>query len=131
MDLFTDIWRSLLRAPTWVMVWMSVVLLPANVASLFFLDAPLGPVVAILTIGGLLPNLALLAKHRGFTSVMGVPHTLAWLPLLVVAVVVLVTQEPSTPYAVYLVVLIAVNGFSLLFDVPDTLRWSRGEVVTY
>lgn len=131
MDLLTDIWRSLLRSPTWVMVWMSVALLPANLASLFFLGDPLGPVVAVLTIGGLLPNVALLAKHRGFTSVMGVPHTIAWIPLLVVAAVVLVTKEPSTPYAVYLALLIAVNGFSLVFDVADTLRWSRGEVTTY
>ncbi len=131
MDLLSDLFRSLLRAPTWVIVWMSVGLLPANLASLFFLDQPLGPVIAILTIGGLLPNLALLVKHRGFTSVMGVPHTIAWVPLLVVAVVVLATREPSTSYAVYLLILIAVNGFSLVFDVPDTVRWARGAHTTY
>ncbi len=131
MGLLTDITTSLLRAPLGVLVWMSVALLPVNVASLFFLDEPLGGVVAALAVGGLLPNLVIMARYRGFTSVMGVPHTMAWIPLLVVALVALTTQDVSTSYAVFLGVLVVVDGISLYFDVPDTLRWRRGEHTTY
>lgn len=131
MSLLSDIAKSLLRAPLGVLVWMSAALLPANVASLFFLDEPLGVLVAVLAIGGLLPNLAIMARYRGFTSVMGVPHTLAWTPLLALALLVLATQDVAAPYAVFLVVLVVVDGISLYFDVPDTLRWRRGEQTTY
>lgn len=131
MNLLSDITTSLLRAPAGVLVWMSLGLLPANVASLFFLDQPYGVLVAVLAIGGLLPNLVIMARYRGFTSVMGVPHTLAWIPLVVLALVVLLSADVSTSYAVFLVVLVAVDGISLYFDVPDTLRWRRGEQTTY
>ncbi|WP_323791872.1 hypothetical protein [Nocardioides sp.] len=131
MNLLSDITTSLLRAPAGVLVWMSLGLLPANVASLFFLDQPYGVLVAVLAIGGLLPNLVIMARYRGFTSVMGVPHTLAWIPLVVLALVVLLSADVSTSYAVFLVVLVAVDGISLCFDVPDTLRWRRGEQTTY
>ncbi|AXT84657.1 hypothetical protein C6I20_05250 [Aeromicrobium sp. A1-2] len=129
MSLLTELRDSALQMPARVLVWLCLALVPANLAILLFLDEPFAIPIAALVFAGLLPNVALLVRHRRFTSVMGVPHVLAWVPLMPVVVFALLrhSDDMSTTYEIYLYVLLVVNGLSLAMDIPDAARWTKGE----
>ena len=133
MGLLNDLRVSAFKMPVWVLVWLSVALMPANLAVLLFLDEPFAIAVAVLISAGLLPNIVLLVHDRKFTSVMGVPHTFAWVPLVLVVIYALLRHpdDMSSAYETYLYVLLVVNGISLAADIPDTARWIRGHVTVY
>jgi len=124
-SLITDVWTSLRALPTWVIVWMNFILVPANVASLFFLDQPMGIWVAVLAIGGMLPNLGVIAYDRGISKLMSIPHLIPW--TLLVGLILFARPEGSETYSTYLWVLLAIDLFSLCFDYPDAIKWLKGD----
>ena len=67
----------------------------------------------------------------GMTRVMSIPHLFAWIPLQVGIPLRLIGAVGSghvTAGAWWLgVVLFAVNGVSLVFDLLDSWRWLRGD----
>ena len=75
------IFRSLFSLPAWVIVWMLVFLIPANLAGLFMLDTQSGRWIALLGAGGLLVNLVPVFVNGGFSRVLAIPHLVFWLPL--------------------------------------------------
>jgi len=123
-----DIWNSFRRMPLWVQIWVAVILVPVNLAPLFFLGEPYAIWVAVLSIGGMIPNLPIMLAERGLSKRMALPHVLIWPPL-----VVLLGWLLSGPvgdggaYATLLMVVLVVDLISLGFDIPDALRWLRGE----
>lgn len=133
MGLLVELRDSAFRMPAWVLVWLGVVLMPVNLAVLLFLGEPRAAVIAALVFAGLLPNVVLLVRDRRFTSVMGVPHTFAWVPLVLVILYTVLqrSDDMSATYEVYLYVLLVVNGLSLVADVTDTVRWSKGQVSVF
>ena len=75
------IWNSFRRLPLWVQGWMVFLLIPINVISLFFLREPMGVLVCVLAIGGMVPNLFIMAVDRGMSKLMAVPHIFLWTPI--------------------------------------------------
>ncbi len=125
-QLTVDIWNSLRALPLWVQLWIWLVLVPVNFASIFFVYQPLGFYITVLAIGGIMPNAVLLLLERGFSKAMAFSHIVLWPPLLVL--ILAIYQSPlETAYLGYLTLLFAVNAFSLVFDLHDAWRWIKGD----
>lgn len=126
--LFIDIWTSLRALPLWVQLWVFGILVPVNMAALFFLGEVGGWIVAILAVGGMLPNVVLILVQRGFSKAMALSHVLLWGPLLIlIALLLLNGPIIGGGYLIYLWILFGVDLFSLGFDVIDSIKWYRGD----
>jgi hypothetical protein len=124
-SLFTDCWQSFRSLPAWVQIWVTFLLMPVNMASLYFINEPMGIWIAILANIGMMLNLPVIFYDRGFSKLMAVPHLIPWTML----VVLLVAFRPEVNgfYQTYLSVLLAANVISLLFDYRDAVSWLRGD----
>lgn len=118
---------SFRRLPLWVQLWVALVLVPVNLASLTLAGYPGGRLLAALAVGALLVNGAIMLAERGFSRAMALPHILLWTPLLGVILWMLHAFAGLPPPArAYLWALLAVDLVSLGFDLPDALKWWRG-----
>ena len=124
-NLFIDIWTSFRALPLWVQVWVMVILFPINVASLFFLNEPSGGLIAFLAIIAMLPNLPILVYLRGFSKMLALPHVIPW--AILVIIILVARPVGSSTYNSYLWVLLIINIISLLFDIPDSIKWLKGD----
>lgn len=120
-----DIWRSYRRLPLWVQLWVAVILVPVNAASLLFWGAPHGVWLAAMAVGAMLCNAVLMLVERGFSKAMALPHVVIWTPMLGL-VLWLLGQEIAPGYRRYLLVLLAVDTVSLVLDYIDARAWWRG-----
>lgn len=127
MSLFSDIWESFLRLPTWVKIWMVLILVPVNAASARFIGDPWSWLIAALAFTGMIPNIYILISDRGFTNRMAVPHVIFWIPLVLILAYLLLFSDIVLPsaYGVYLKLLLVINIISLGFDIPETRAWLR------
>ncbi len=126
--MLTDIWASAMRLPAWVLVWVFLILVPVNTASLFYSAHPFAGAVCALAILGMFPNLAIMMAERGLSKLMSLPHLIFWTPLVVLIVWVLATQHNLTPsYQMFLWLLLGVNLISLAFDAKDFFKWVKGD----
>lgn len=122
----TRIVRSYFSLPLWVIVWISLFLVPVNIAGFWFLDTASGRWIAGLGAAGLICNLPLVWLNGGMSKVLCIPHIVFWTPLVLVlgyrfATVPLAGAEFGLALAAF-----AVNGFSLLFDYSDFFDWRGG-----
>ncbi|SFN34313.1 hypothetical protein SAMN04487859_10117 [Roseovarius lutimaris] len=122
-----DIWQSYRRMPLWVQLWVALILVPVNAASLLFWGAPMGAWVAILAVGAMLLNGVIMLVERGFSKMMALPHVMIWTPLVVLILWLLSWGDLTQGYARYLVILLVVDLISLALDYADTVKWLRGE----
>lgn len=125
--MIADIWASFRRMPTWVQIWVAVILVPVNTAALAFWTAPHGVLVACLAVGGMAPNLLVMVKERGFSKTMTWSHLFIWTPLVAILIWLLMQVGLPDGYARFLWLLLAVDVISLGFDYPDALKWLRGD----
>ncbi len=124
--MFADIWSSFRRLPLWVQIWVAVILGPVNMVSVFLVTThPSGAWIASLAWLGMLFNLPILFRERGFSKAMAFPHVLLWTPLIFVLIDALDNTIGSV--TIYLWLLLLVNLVSLLLDYTDAIRWLRGE----
>ncbi len=103
-----------------------MVLMAVNmIGPLFFLDRIEGQVVLIVFLlsAGLM---MFLYAAKGFTRILGVGHIL-WLGLVPWLWSRLDLVQPDGWFFIWIVIVIALNGFSLIVDVIDVIRYARGE----
>jgi len=125
---FIRIFQSAFSLPVWVQIWMFLFLIPVNMSGLFLLNYESGFWVAILGASALAINTCVLFLNRGFSKVLAVPHLILWGPLQVILVLRYFTAQDLSPFEQnYILVVLVVNGISLVFDVFDTLEWKRGQ----
>jgi len=117
--------RGLLRQPRWVVAWVAWLMVANMFAPLAFLSRSEAKVVLV-TFGAGAILMALITARTGFTRLLGAGHFL-WFPLLVWLAVRLAGAPADTPFGIWIRVLMATNGVSLLIDVVDVSRWLRGE----
>jgi len=122
-SLYKDIWISFRALPTWVQIWMAI-LISVNIASLFFLNQPLAGWISFLAIFAMVPNLYLMVRDRGFGKVMALPHVIPWTALVII--LLFFRPEGSVTYNVFLWVLLLVDLTSLAFDYTDAWKWFKG-----
>ncbi|SEL01933.1 hypothetical protein SAMN05443999_103126 [Roseovarius azorensis] len=120
------IWRSFRRLPLRVQIWVAMILVSVNAASLLWWDAPMGAWVAGMAVGAMLLNGVLMLIERGFSRAMALPHVLIWTPLMAL-VIWLLSQHIATGYRRYLLVLLVVDGISLALDYADSWKWWKGD----
>ncbi len=127
LSMIMDIWRSFRRLPVWVQLWVGLILVPVNVATVMFLSAPYGTLIAVLSLAGMVPNLLILMRERGFSKTMALPHLAFW-PFLVLAIVwALVTAPMSDAARTFFIAVLVIDVISLAFDIPDAMKWLKGD----
>ncbi len=122
-----DTWQSYRRLPLWVQIWVALILVPVNAASLAFSAAPMGAWVAIMAVGAMLLNGMIMLVERGFSKMMALPHVVIWTPLVVLILWLLAQGDLAPGYASYLMLLLGIDLFSLALDYSDTVKWLRGD----
>lgn len=127
-----DIWHSFRRMPFWVQIWVAVILVPINLLTLLFWYEPYGHWVSLLAVGGMLPNVLIMALDRGFSKAMALSHVVLWLPLCGLCVYLLIqalngSLALSTSYLILLCLLLTIDVISLFFDIPDSIKWLKGD----
>lgn len=126
--MIVGIWQSFRRMPGWVQIWVVVILAPANLLPLAFLDQPFAVWVACLSVGGMVPNLPIMLAERGLSKRMAVPHVLIWTPLVGFLVWLLAFGPSlSAGYVAMLVALLVIDLISLGFDYVDAIKWYQGD----
>ncbi|GAW33914.1 hypothetical protein RA2_00959 [Roseovarius sp. A-2] len=124
--MISEILHSYRRLPLWVQLWVAVILVPVNAASLAFLAEPFGLWLAALAVGAMLCNGVIMLVERGFSKLMALPHVLIWTPMLGL-VLWLLTQDIEPAYCTYLLIVLAVDAVSLVMDAIDTRKWLSGD----
>jgi len=132
MTFISDVWKSFLAMPLWVKVWVFLILVPVNVASLWFIGHPGSVLIASLAIAGMAFNAIPIWFDRGFTTTMAIPHVIFWVPLVAVLIYYLLVSPTvlSDSYRYYLIALLVCDVFSLVFDIPDTFKWFKAREKT-
>ncbi len=124
-NIFVDIWNSFRALPAWVQIWVAFILAPINMASLYFINEPSGLWIAFLANIGMMLNMPVMFKDRGFSKMMAIPHLIPW----TILVIWLAFFRPvgGENYNTYLLVLLVVDVISLGFDYPDAIKWLKGD----
>ena len=124
MQLVKDIWASYRRLPRWVQIWIAFILVPINILPIIEILNPGGVMIAALSIGGMAPNLYFMIRERGFSRIMCLSHLILWIPLCLI-LIRRADQMPQSMTVILWAVLI-VDVISLGFDIPDLIKWLRG-----
>ena len=123
--MLAEIWKSFRALPAWVQIWVAFLLVPINMAAMFFLNEPSGVWIAVLAIGAMMLNLPIMLHDRGFSKMMALPHLVPW--TILVLWIALARPVGSAAYDIYLWVLLVTNVISLAFDYPDAAKWLHGD----
>lgn len=124
-NIVLDIFTSFRAMPIWVQIWVVVILVPVNMASLLFLFEPNAMLIAFLANIAMMMNLPVMIKDRGFSKMMALPHLIPW--TILIAILLFAPPVAEGNYAIYLKLLLVTNIISLLFDFPDAVKWKRGD----
>ncbi len=124
-SIVVDIYNSYRALPGWVQIWVMFSLMPINMASLFFINQPMGLWIAFLANIAMMLNLPVMLYDRGFSKAMALPHLIPW--SILVGILLFARPEVSGTYDTYLWVLLGANIVSLLFDFPDARKWIHGD----
>lgn len=117
------IWQSFFELPTWVQIWMMLILGPVNLATLAFLNQPSGVLIATLALSGMIITVSIVIVAGGFSKLAAAGHILPWIPL----VLMLIFAKPSgtAVYQTFLTALLIINLISLAFDFNDLRIWLK------
>lgn len=125
------IWISFRSVPAWVQIWVALILIPVNAAGFFLMDWWSGQMVAWAALFVVATNMPIMYLEGGMSRLMSIPHLIAWIPLELGLIMRLMGEvgaaAPSQPEMLFIVLVLAVNGISLVFDGLDSVRWLRGE----
>ena len=126
----TAVWLSWQSLPAWVQVWVGLILMPVNAAAFFLIDTWTGMAAAIAAVFVVTTNVPIMLYEGGMSRLMAVPHLFAWIPLTVFIVGRLLNLWGGPVLEksefVFAIMLLIVNGISLIFDTIDTVKWCRG-----
>ncbi len=123
--MLAEIWKSFRAIPAWVQIWVTFLLVPINIAALFFIDQPSGVWIAVLAIGAMMLNIPVMFYDKGFSKLMAFPHLIPW--TILVLWIAFARPIGTEAYAAYLWILLIANMISLGFDYPDALKWLKGD----
>jgi hypothetical protein len=117
---------ELLAQPPWLLAWvnwMGVV----NLASLAFLRRTEAR-WTITAFAASFATMNLLYAVVGYERLLGLAHVLFWTPLLIFVAPRLQRHGSDSAYGLWLRILVATNGLSLVVDYADVIRWFAGRI---
>lgn len=121
------IWRSFTSLPLWVQVWVALILVPSNALAFLMLDTLAGQWTALAALFVVITNLPIMFAYCGMNRAMSIPHLIAWVPLQIALALRLAGGVPGTTETAFIVIILLINGLSLVFDTIDSVRWFAGE----
>lgn len=125
------VWHSWQSLPLWVRIWVGVILVPVNAAAFLMIHTPTGKAAVIAAIFVIITNIPIMLYEGGMSRLMAMPHLAAWIPLSVyiIARFPVFSNGPAMEKSelIFAVMILVVNGISLMFDTVDTVRWWRGQ----
>jgi len=124
-NVFVEIWNSFRATPGWVQIWMVFILMPINMASVFFINEPMGLLIAFLANIAMLMNIPVMFYDRGVSKLMSTPHLIPW--TILVILLIFFRPEATGLYNIFLWALLIINLISLAFDYVDALKWFKGD----
>lgn len=134
MDTIRTIWGSLRSLPRWVQVWVVGILIPVNVLPFFMLDTRVGLAAAVAAVVVVVTNVPIMWAYKGMNKAMSIPHLVAWGPLQVYLMMLLADAgfraETGGAELGLAVLLVMINGISLIFDLIDSAKWLAGDRAT-
>jgi len=117
--------KGMAKMPMPIPLWLSVLMAANLFAPLFFLSHP----EAWFVLGSFMASYALtifLTARTGFTRLLGLGH-IFWVPLLLFLWMRLAQIPPTTPFGVWIRVLMVLNAVSLIADASDVIRYITGD----
>jgi hypothetical protein len=113
-----------LSKPWWA--WVGLLMVANMVMPFFFLGSPeaLAVLVAFLVAGGI--QMAIF-HTKGFVRLLGIGHIIPWVPLLLWLWARLEAIDMGTALGRWIVVVIVLDGVSLLIDLVDVFRYLAGD----
>ncbi|QPJ64389.1 MAG: hypothetical protein G3M78_02845 [Candidatus Nitrohelix vancouverensis] len=125
VKVFEEFMSGLRSYPKAVQLWISLLAAFNGLVPLFFWDRFEAQVIFTAFIAGGMMGMALVGL-QGFTRLLGLMHVF-WFPLLVYLYTRLGMHPVEGAFGLYLRVVLAMNGISLVIDVADVFRYLRGE----
>jgi len=123
-------WHSFRVLPLWVQIWVAGILVPVNALAFLMLDSCAGKLTAIAALFVVLTNIPIMLIERGMSKLMAIPHLIAWYPLVIILIVQLFStgsrQEAGDMEWTFMILVVFINGISLVFDTKDSIDWFRG-----
>lgn len=123
--------HSFQSLPGWVQVWVGFVLIPVNVLPFFFLGTWSGRAAAMAALFVVVTHVPIMWGASGMSRAMSLPHLPAWMPLEIALTLRLAGAAggvpPSLAETTLAILLLLVNGISLVFDALDSWRWLQGQ----
>ncbi|MEM9279524.1 MAG: hypothetical protein AAGA76_13200 [Pseudomonadota bacterium] len=127
INLVIRILKSSFSMPVWVQIWIYFFLIPANFSGLFLLHYVSGFWIAVLGAGAIFINMGILFLNGGFSKVLAIPHLLFWIPLQIILLFrYLLAPDLSDFEQTYILVVMIINGISIVLDIYDTKEWLNG-----
>ncbi len=116
---------GLWHQPTWVRLWVGLLIAFNGILPLAFIAHRAAQLVLVVfMLGGLL--MVALTAASGFTRLLGLGHVL-WIPLVGYLFWNLSDFPTNEPLGWWIRGLLVVNSISLLIDVTDVVRYACGE----
>lgn len=117
--------KSVFRMPLPWAIWLMVLMAVNMIGPLFFLNQLEGQVVLVvfLVSAGLM---MLLFAAKGFTRILGAGHIL-WLGLVPWLWARLELAPSEGLLSTWILIVIVLNGLSLIIDIVDVIRYARGD----
>ncbi len=118
--------KSYFSLPLWVVAWISLFLVPANFAGLFYLSTVSGFWISVLGAGAIIVNLGIVWLNGGFSKALCIPHVILWTPLVLLLGYRLLSVTMVGPELWITIAAFVINLISLFFDFYDLRQWRRG-----
>ncbi len=116
--------------PTWVQIWLNVLLLGAFILPLSFLIWRASRIAGVLTLAASLlsaVSINWMYGQMGYVKLLGLPHIVFWTPLAIYLWRQIRRPDmPVWPRRLMSVTLVVI-AISLAFDYVDVARWLLGE----
>jgi hypothetical protein len=115
--------------PSWLQIWIPILFLGAFISPLVLLIWPKTRMIGAISFAASLIAAVLLDymyKQLGYVKLLGLPHIIAWTPLIIFLILQLRRNDfPVWPTRI-LKFIVVIIGISLVFDYVDVIRYFLG-----
>lgn len=105
-------------------IWVMIMMI-ANMGGLFFIETPQGKYTLVAFAGAAI-HMNYIYRKYGLVRLTGLSHIIFWVPLLVYLIFSLGISEVKH-LDLWMTSVIAINGFSLILDFVDVIRYYKGD----
>lgn len=127
MTRWLKIWMSFRALPHWVQIWVLGILVPVNAVAFLLIGTVTGNATALAALFVVLTNVPIMWIEKGMSRLMSLPHLIAWIPLEIFLVAYLLRGAPNAVETAYAIIVLIINGISLILDGLDSWRWVIGK----